>query len=322
MRQGVAEIRAGNRTAAHKYFLQVARKKPQYVSGWVYAAYTAKNAKLSEKYLRQAESIDPNHPVVGKGWDWLKTRSKTQILKKPENTAWVSRSISDLNSNSPNWKLIVGGTVLAIIGIVASFFIFVMAVFYYLNVLKPGVPQVSLMQESPAGTEATETVTMTFNIQPTLSTTPTVRPSATQTKMPTRTPTSIATSSATVTLAAGQGTESIFPYVSYIDFYSAPERYAGQSLRLTGKIVGFGEASLNDKMVFALLLGPPSDALAGEDLIFTPVIILGIQPDAAFSLETILTVFGAGSQKVENLVVQGISWEGGVVIGEKVEISE
>ncbi len=320
MRQGIAEMKGGNRAAAHAIFLRVVQKAPRFVPGLVYTGISAEDDRQAEKYLRTAQQIAPDHPAVRRGWARMDRRRKTQPVRQVPDTprtAWVARSLLASGSKKPKWWAVAGGTLLMVMGVLMVFLMIVLATFYYLNFLRPGAPGVAEYTLDDALAAAPDTIT------PRPSASPTVTGTYTPSRIPTRSQTATAFISPTATLLPAAATEMAYPPVSFLQYYVAPQNYSGKTLQIKGEVVGFGEASLAGESVFALLLGPPPDELLLEDQIIKPVLVLGIAPNPEFDLESVLTIYGIGGEEMDALVMQGVNWTGVVFFGEGViQISE
>lgn len=307
-REGIAAMKRGERSEAHRLFQQMVARNPNDPVALVFASVTAPEERQSEALLRAAHKIDPAHPAVRHGWKWLAARRKTQQRQPPQNH-WSSRDLESKPARPKTW-LIAAGTLGLIFTILAFFLILVMGTFYYLNVLQPQA-QAAFPNTSTAAAITLQSATPI----PTYTRFVTASPTLTRTPQPTATLRPTRTLTPTITLSAAEATDLAYPPVQFNDFLSDPDRFTSQSLRLTGMVVGFGEARLNGQMTFALLLGPPPDQLPGEGIV-SPLLVLGIAPDAAFDLEVIVTVYGLGGEQMDSLTVQGVSWDGPVLLGE------
>lgn len=315
MRQGIAEMKGGNRAAAHAIFLQVVQKAPRFVPGLVYAGVTAEDEKQTESFLRAAQQITPGHPAVRRGWEWLQSRRKTRPVHRQQDTprtTWVARSLTAGASKKPKWWAIAGGTLVMIMGVFTVFLMIVLATFYYLNFLRPGAPGGFQYTLHDALTVAPPSMTPRPSASPSITATFIPSPTASCTLTPT------AHISPTVTLPPAKATELAYPPVSFLQYHAAPQNYIGKTLQLSGEIVWFGDASLDGESIFALLLGPLPDEPLQENQVIQPVLVLGIAPDPDFDLESVLTVYGIGGEDMETLLVQGVDWNGMVFLAEGV----
>jgi hypothetical protein len=316
-RQGIAAMKSGDRAEAHRLFKEMLRLNAQDPVGLVFAGVTAPNTRQTEKYLRAAQKIDPNHPAVRHGWKWLQAHRKAIPPQNNLPSSWVARNLGKNISNQPNIWLISAGTLVLIMGILAFFLALVLGTFYYLNVLRPATQLAQFPTEDPVPVVVIHSATFTPRPEPTLTATATITPTQSPTNTRSPTQTHIPTASHTPI----PPTNRAYAPVTYNDYTSDPQQYAGKTLRLTGTVVGFGEARLNGKMAFALLLGPaPGEEQVAD--IYTPLVVLGIAPDPAFELDKMITIYGLGGESMDALSVQGVKWNGPVLLGERFNAAE
>ena len=314
--RGIAELEKGNRAAAHKLFLDALKLDPKDVTALAFAAGSSATKEAADVFLRRARAIAPDHPMISKGLEWSKTLpSKTEVRRKGEQQSRDDhrptgghRDVKPATKRR-TWIVALGITLLALIGVLCV--LLLLAGYYYSQPDVQGTQVANVVQMTrSARIESSATMLVS---SPTGTATPTISPTATLTLTASITPTASSTQTET-----SQPTVVIFPEIDYFVFTSNPELYAGKTLRLTGKVVSFGEVIMDEGAGFGIQIGPDLGESEDDAVPGLPVLVLNMPLDPAIRLDDRITVYGRGGGDLGEILAQGLVWIGPVILGERI----
>jgi len=320
LQEGIDAFKNGDRKAAYSIFLRLLKKYPENVTLLVYAAGSAPTRVQAAFYLEKAQSLQPNSPAIEKVSLYIQQLPEEQRIKatavSPGERRWASRLIKEIAETSPPWWKMALGTTGGALLIAGGMLLLVLAYFVYLNILVPRqvAAQVVALQSTIDAAPSTSTP-----IAPHTSPSPEmdVVPSATASPGATVTQTQTAVPTGTATVPAPAATLYFAP-VELLDYYRNPGKYTDQPVSISGQVVGFGEAAVDGKLVFALQLGVSPDQVS-LDTVLSPLLVLNIPPDPGIQINALVKISGLGAEAKEEILLQGVRWDGPIFQGSSLE---
>lgn len=312
---GIAELEKGNRVAAHKRFLDALKLDPEDVTALAFAAGSSATRNAASVFLRRARAIAPDHPMIMVGLEWSKTLpTKAEARRKGEQRSKNAHRPTEGQRNGKpgtkrrTWIVALGITLLALSGVLCV--LLLMAGYYYYSQPDLQGTQIANVVQMTRSARIEPSATMRVS-SPTGTATPTISPTATLT--PSITPTASSTQTET-----SQPTMVVYLEIDYFVFTSNPELYAGKTLRLTGRVVSFGEVIMDEGAGFGIQIGPDLGESEDEAVPRLSVLVLNMPPDPAIRLDDHITVYGRGGGDLGEIIAQGLIWRGPVILGERI----
>jgi len=288
----------------------------QNLNALILAAGTAATRQEAMGFLKQAQVLSPGNPEILKSLEWARLLpTQDQGVNSPDvpresapaKPWWVSQPLPASRKRS-GW--IYGALGLGFLLLTAVIYFFSEQSLLYLireHTVSPG------FQTSTAGLQSTPTLRKL----PVTWTPSVIEISDTPISQAQTTPAYV-TATPLVTLAIAYD-EVSYPPVDFDRFYEDPAQYDLQRLSIVGSLLWLGEIEVNDSQSFALLIEGGQDG-SGTAQPRSPILVVDVVPGAELSVGAALHIFGVGYQPGGVVGVQGLQWDGPVIIQHALEI--